>query len=157
MMNKRLVWMFVVVVLAIACGKKDKEKAGTSTAARDTVASSPATVAYRAFGNEPFWSVTINADGLHFVSPADTVGIHFPPIEPMAMGDTLHWAAKTERGAIDVRPKGLHSEEAILVDVPSPKRHREGAEEDRQHQNRFGHRRAALRDATLPPRGPHAL
>ena len=98
--------MLIITLLAIlaACSKKAEKKEDTaSTAASDTAASGPATIAYRAFGNEPFWSVTINADGLHFVSPEDTVGMHFPPIEAMEMGDTLHWIGKSDRGAIDVR------------------------------------------------------
>jgi uncharacterized membrane protein len=104
-MKFKMLLIVIILALAAACSKKDKtEQTDTaSTAARDTVATTPAVAAYRAFGNEPFWSVTINAEGLHFVSPEDTIGMHFAPVEAVASGDTLRWASKSDRGSIDVR------------------------------------------------------
>jgi uncharacterized membrane protein len=100
-MKFKMLLMVIVLALAAACGKKDKssQTETASTVARDTVA---AVASYRAFGNEPFWSVTINADGLHFVSPEDTIGMHFPYLEPIASGDTLRWSSTSSGGSIDV-------------------------------------------------------
>jgi uncharacterized membrane protein len=103
MKRSGLILISMVLVTLAACSKKTEKTDTASTAAQDTAASAPATVTYRAFGNEPFWSVTIDATGMHFVSPEDTVGMRFPPVDAMVMGDTLHWVARSERGAIDVR------------------------------------------------------
>ncbi|HEX6790893.1 MAG TPA: hypothetical protein VF247_06260 [Candidatus Krumholzibacteria bacterium] len=97
--------LFVVsafALLALACGKRDKTEK-TAAHSSDSTASAPAVASYRAFGNEPFWSVFVNTDGLRFISPEDSAGIHFPPVEPVAAGDTLRWKATSERGSIDVR------------------------------------------------------
>lgn len=63
----------------------------------------PATRTFRAIGTEPFWSLDISSAGLRFTTPDDMEGIHFPPLAPTVMGDTLHWAGKTERATIDAR------------------------------------------------------
>ena len=90
----------VLAVLAVGCSKKDKAKAtnSSSTATHDSMT----TVAYRAFGNEPFWSVTIDSRGLRFSSPEDSAGVSFPAVEPVANGDTLRWTSKNEKGSIAV-------------------------------------------------------
>jgi uncharacterized membrane protein len=92
-------------MLLAACGKSDKAKqpATSATPAHDSNASTSATITYRAFGNEPFWSVTISNIGLRFDSPEDSAGVRFPVVQPVASGDTLHWLSKSDRGSIDVR------------------------------------------------------
>ena len=104
-MRRSCVLLVALLAVAAACSKGDKAKQtdASSSAARDTARTTTASVTYRAFGNEPFWAVTIDPQGLHFVSPDDTAGTHFPGTEPVASGDTLHWAAKSDRGSIDVR------------------------------------------------------
>jgi uncharacterized membrane protein len=87
-----------LAILASACSKHDKEKPVQSESTRTTTT----TVAYRAVGNEPFWSVVIDAKGLRFVSPEDSAGVSFPAVEPVASGDTLRWASKNEYGRIVV-------------------------------------------------------
>jgi len=92
-----------LAILAVGCSKKDKSKATHSSstdAARDSMTTM--TNAYRAFGNEPFWSVTIDSNGLRFSSPEDSAGVRFPAVEPVANGDTLRWSSKSEKGKIVV-------------------------------------------------------
>lgn len=99
-------WFAIVLLtLCAACGKSDKQKKSdaSSTTARDTTTSTSTTSKYRAFGNEPFWSVTISDEGLRFDSPEDSAGVRFPAVQPVARGDTLHWFSKSDRGSIDVR------------------------------------------------------
>jgi len=89
--------MVVLAILVVGCSKKDKSKAtqsSSSGAARDSMTT------YRAFGNEPFWSVTIDSNGLRFISPEDSAGVSFPAVEPVANGDTLRWTSKSEKGGI---------------------------------------------------------
>jgi uncharacterized membrane protein len=97
--------IIVLFALLAACGKSDKAKqpATSSTTAHDSNASTSPTITYRAFGNEPFWSVTISDIGLRFDSPEDSSGVRFPAVQPVARGDTLDWFSKSDRGSIDVR------------------------------------------------------
>lgn len=100
----RIHFTILILVLIAACTKGDKtKKAETSPGATPETSPSTASVAYRAFGNEPFWSVTISDEGLRFDSPADSAGVRFPAVQPVASGDTLHWASKSDFGSIDVR------------------------------------------------------
>ena len=101
--NTRSYAMVILVLLAPACGKKEQTRQSDTTAASDSAASAPVVASYRAFGNEPFWSVFINADGLRFISPEDTTGVRFPPVEAVAAGDTLRWTARSDHGSIVVR------------------------------------------------------
>jgi uncharacterized membrane protein len=89
-------------ILAVGCSKKDKPKPtnSSSTAAHDSMTT--VAVSYRAFGNEPFWSLTINSKELRFSSPEDSAGVSFPAVAPVANGDTLRWTSKNEKGRIVV-------------------------------------------------------
>src|SRR5512147_2273933 len=100
--TSRLFAVAAFALLALACGKRDRTQKD-SNASRDSTASAPVIASYRAFGNEPFWAVFVNTEGLRFISPEDSAGIRFPPVEPVAAGDTLHWKATSEGGSIDVR------------------------------------------------------
>ena len=95
----------VAFTLLAACSKGDKAKKtdAAPSSARDSSAASTAPAVYRAFGNEPFWSVTISQEGLRFDSPEDSAGVRFPAVQPVASGDTLHWASRSDRGSINVR------------------------------------------------------
>lgn len=97
--GRLIVILMALCIFALGCGKKDKSKA-TRSAARDSMTTT--TVAYRAFGNEPFWSVTIDSKGLRFSSPEDSAGVTFPAVESVATGDTLRWTSKSEHGRIVV-------------------------------------------------------
>jgi uncharacterized membrane protein len=101
MKHSHLLIILSMTVLA-ACSQSDKNKK-PQTAAHEPTASSSTTITYRAFGNEPFWSVTISDKGLRFDSPEDSAGVRFPAVQPVAHGDTLQWASKSDRGSIDVR------------------------------------------------------
>lgn len=90
--------MVALAFLAAACSKHDKKEPAQSESTRTTTV----TVTYRAVGNEPFWSVNIDAKGLRFVSPEDSAGVSFPPVEPVAHGDTLRWTSHNEYGRIVV-------------------------------------------------------
>lgn len=106
MLRKREVrfhFTIVLVVLIAACSKGDRaKKAETSSGATPPSSPPAAAVVYRAFGNEPFWSVTINASGLHFDSPEDSASVDFPPVAAVTHGDTLRWTSKSDHGSIDV-------------------------------------------------------
>lgn len=100
----RIHFTILILVLIIACAKGDKtKKAETSPGATPETSRSTAAAVYRAFGNEPFWSVTVSDEGLRFDSPADSAGVRFPAVPPVASGDTLRWVSKSDRGSIDVR------------------------------------------------------
>ncbi len=58
---------------------------------------------FHAIGTEPFWALDIGEDGLRFTTPEDQTGIQWPAISPTSQGDTLHWAGRTERAAVDAR------------------------------------------------------
>jgi uncharacterized membrane protein len=94
----RCVVVMALAIFATACSKHDKEKPEPPAPTRKA----PAIVAYRAVGNEPFWSVNIDANGLRFSSPEDSAGVSFPAVEPVAHGDTLQWTSKSEHGQIMV-------------------------------------------------------
>lgn len=87
--------VMALAILVAGCSKKEKSKATQSSSS-----GAATTMAYRAFGNEPFWSVTIDSNGLRFISPEDSAGVSFPAVEPVANGDTLRWTSKNEKGGI---------------------------------------------------------
>jgi uncharacterized membrane protein len=104
----RLQTVFLLTAaLSFACTGKDATRTADSRRATqvDTAARSDAhkAQAFRAIGNEPFWALLIDSKGLHFTTPDDMKGIHFPPLTPTARGDTLNWAGETERAAVIVR------------------------------------------------------
>jgi uncharacterized membrane protein len=103
--KRRHLLTILSIALLAACSKSDKQKktGATSSATHASNASTSATITYRAFGNEPFWSVTISDLGLRFDSPADSAGVRFPVVQSVTQGDTLHWVSKSDRGSIDVR------------------------------------------------------
>ena len=86
----------------VACQVRDSSRRTDSAAAADTPEMA-STVALRATGTEPFWGLSIDTTGLRFTTPDDTMGIRWPPLSPMATGDTLRWVGETERAAIDAR------------------------------------------------------
>ena len=61
------------------------------------------TAPFRAIGTEPFWGLQITTEGLRFTTPDDPEGRRFPPVEPAARGDTLHWIADAGGVALDAR------------------------------------------------------
>lgn len=70
--------------------------------ARGPEAAAP-TAPFRAIGTEPFWGLEVTAEGLRFTTPDDPDGRRFPPVEPAASGDTLHWVAEAGGVALDAR------------------------------------------------------
>lgn len=69
----------------------------------DTPGDAPAAEAWRATGTEPFWGMNIDSTGLRFTTPDDPRGVRWPPLTPAVTGDTMRWAGKTERAAVEVR------------------------------------------------------
>jgi uncharacterized membrane protein len=72
---------------------------GCAPAPRATAPTAP----FRAIGTEPFWGLQITTDGLRFTTPDDPAGRSFPPVEPAAAGDTLHWVAEAAGVTLDAR------------------------------------------------------
>lgn len=50
---------------------------------------------FRLAGNEPFWGVTIAADGITYSSPEYLDGIHFGSAAPERDGEKVRWVAIT--------------------------------------------------------------
>ena len=97
---KSRISLVILVILAISCHKKEKaDTHSSSTVARDSMTYR---IAYRAHGNEPFWNVTIDGNGMRFTSPEDSTGVMFPSVEPATSGDTLRWTSKSDKGRIVV-------------------------------------------------------
>jgi uncharacterized membrane protein len=52
-------------------------------------------------GNEPFWNLEIDSTGMVFRTPEDTVGNHFPPSQPILVGDTLRWNSANQVSEVE--------------------------------------------------------
>ena len=85
-----------------SAGASGADSAPPLASAADTSETAAAS-AWRAIGTEPFWGLDIDSTGLRFTTPDDTMGIRWPPLTPMVMGDTVRWVGETERAAVDAR------------------------------------------------------
>lgn len=88
-----------LIVLYSACREGAPRAADSTGAPAVSTTNEP----LRALGTEPFWALDIDSSGLRFITPDDTSGMRFPPIAPIAAGDTMVWTGATERAAFDVR------------------------------------------------------
>lgn len=78
-----------------ACTGERAQRANDSGQAAEIPAADPTPLAsspsFRLVGNEPFWSLTIDASGMTFRTPEDTVGERFGAATPVMAGDSLRW------------------------------------------------------------------
>jgi uncharacterized membrane protein len=94
----------VVVLLTAACGDTSSRSPDSTVATpTDSTIASMTAEPLRALGTEPFWALDVDSSGLRYITPDDTSGIRFPPVAPIAAGDTMVWTGVTERAAIHVR------------------------------------------------------
>ncbi len=89
------------LVISVACQVRDSSPRPDSVSTA-TAPEMPSAEAWRAIGTEPFWRLEIDTTGLRFTTPDDTMGIRWPPLTPLARGDTLRWFGETERAAVEV-------------------------------------------------------
>jgi uncharacterized membrane protein len=95
----------VCLVVALACGRgraaddgPNGETPVDTPSASDTLPLPAMTGSIRATGTEPFWGVTIDATGIRFRTPEDTVGLRFPLPVAIRAADTLRWNSATPTG-----------------------------------------------------------
>ena len=104
--------------LAVACrgpardASSDTARAAADTSAveptepdiiteADTTGPGPEVPRYVLFGNEPFWSLTIDSAGLRFRTPEDTTGVRFGTTTPVLVGDSLRWNSVGDEGMVE--------------------------------------------------------
>lgn len=63
----------------------------------------PEPLVFHVVGTEPFWALEINAAGLRFITPEDTVGARYPVSTPVSSADTLSWHSTAGGRALDAR------------------------------------------------------
>jgi len=91
-------------LLAVACTGRDQPPAADSIATTPDSATAPQiALPLRVLGTEPFWALDIDSTGLRFITPEDTSGIRFPPLQPTVAGDTTAWVGQTEGASIEAR------------------------------------------------------
>lgn len=93
----------IVAALCLFVSSACADRETSRRPAPDTTDTSERADAFRAIGTEPFWGLAIDSMGLRFTTPEDLMGIRWPPLTPMARGDTVHWIGETERAAVDAR------------------------------------------------------
>jgi uncharacterized membrane protein len=95
----------LLVGSVLACGPRGDGTADSTdpdlVTAEDTLAAVPAGPAFRLIGNEPFWNLEIDSTGMVFRTPEDTVGNHFPPSQPILVGDTLRWNSANQVSEVE--------------------------------------------------------
>jgi uncharacterized membrane protein len=95
-----------ILLLAGACSDRGRDQPSDTTTVANRPADSaarPATSAFRAIGNEPFWALEIDGSGLRYRTPDDQKGIWFSPVAPSRVADTLRWIAESGGATIDAR------------------------------------------------------
>ena len=96
----------IVTVLTAGCGAEGSRQSADSSAPAVPLDSTTVAIMaepLRALGTEPFWALDVDIGGLRFITPDDTSGIRFAPIEPTVVADTVVWSGQTDGMAIEVR------------------------------------------------------
>lgn len=66
-----------------ACGRRAEEAPPPAPAPASPQAAAPDTIEYIARGNEPFWAVTVSAEGIRFSEPENIEGTLGPYRDPV--------------------------------------------------------------------------
>jgi uncharacterized membrane protein len=94
------------VAIIAACAEREAPPADTAVQ-EDTnpgvLSVLPIPLPIRALGTEPFWAMDVDSSGLHFTTPDNQAGIHFPPVAGTLAGDTTAWSGEADRVAVEVR------------------------------------------------------
>ena len=108
-MTSRIAVAFLV--LAAACSTPEPEPANPPGDAVPPGAAVPPAApetrtvarAYKVIGTEPFWGLEISDTGLRFSTPDNIDGAGYPPVEPVASGDTLTWRTEANGSSVEAR------------------------------------------------------
>lgn len=96
----------LLTILTAGCSAESSRQSADSSASAVPLDSTTVAIMaepLRALGTEPFWALDVDIGGLRFITPDDTSGIRFAPIEPTVVADTVVWSGQTDGMAIEVR------------------------------------------------------